>query len=152
MEAKALNAPVAQLYDEDFAVWTEEMARLLRAGHLDEVDIEHVAEEIEDMGKSQRDEVLNRSTVLLFHLLKWKFQSEKRSGSWRATIRTQRDEIRRGLRTSPSLRRKLRESVAEVYQDALKRASDETGLPRRAFPAECPCTLDEILDPEFLPE
>lgn len=152
MEAKALKTPAGQLYDEDFAVWTQEMARLLRERRFDEADVEHLAEEIEDMGKSQRNEVLNRATVLLFHLLKWKFQPEKRSGSWRGTIITQRQEVRRLLETSPSLRRPLRGSVAELYDEAVERAAGETGLPVETFPTECPFTLDEILEREFLPE
>ena len=85
-----LKPASASLYDEDFAVWTAETARLLRAGRFDEVDIEHVAEEIEDMGKRDKRELHSRLTVLILHLLKWKWQPEKKSASWGSTIVTQR--------------------------------------------------------------
>ena len=69
-------------------------ARLLRAGLVSEVDLAHVAEEIEDMGKSERRELLSRLTVLLIHLVKWKWQPEKRSASWASTMDSQRAELR----------------------------------------------------------
>ncbi len=152
MAAKALKIPPAQLYDEDFAVWTEEVGRLLREKRFEEVDVEHVAEEIEDMGKSQRNEVLSRLTLIITHLLKWKFQPEKRSGSWRATLNVQRRDLRRSLQISPSLRRKGQDSLEELYADAMDDAAAETGLPVATFPADCPFTVDQILNGEFLPE
>ncbi len=151
MEAEALQPTLSRLYDEDFAEWASEAARLLRSRRFAAVDVEHVAEEIEDMGKSQRNEVLNRSTVLLLHLLKWKLQPDKRSGSWRGTINTQRRELRRLLETSPSLRRPLRESLRELYADAVEDAVGETGLAANTFPARRPFSVEEILDRGFLP-
>ncbi len=152
MAAKTLKVPVNQLYDEDFAVWTEEMARLLRERRFDEADIEHLAEEIEDMGKRDSREVFRRARLILMHVLKWKFQPEARSGSWMVTINTQRRDLLLVLKDSPSLKRKLRDSAPEVYADAVKDASGDTGLPRRAFPTDCPFPLEDILNSEFLPE
>src|SRR5712692_8509170 len=91
------------LYEEDFVVWSMHNAELLRAGRLQEADIEHIAEELEDMGKSQRRALESRLTVLLLHLLKWQFQPERRSSSWRATIVAQRIAIIKILREAPSL-------------------------------------------------
>src|SRR5437588_12681668 len=93
MGAKTLKPVRAKLYDEDFAVWTSETARLLRAGRFDEVDIEHVAEEIEDMGKRDKRELRSRLTVLIVHLLKRKWQPEKRTRGWQSTLLTQREEL-----------------------------------------------------------
>src|SRR5713226_718431 len=104
MGAKTLKPRTASLYDQDFAVWTSETARLLRAGRFDEVDIEHVAEEIEDMGKRDKRELHSRLTVLLLHLLKWKWQPEKQTRGWQSTLLTQRAELGRLLEDSPSLR------------------------------------------------
>jgi hypothetical protein len=73
----------ASLYDEDFVAWAEQTARLLRQGRLHELDIENLAEEIEAMANRDRRELLSRLTVLLHHLLKWGWQPEKRSGSWK---------------------------------------------------------------------
>lgn len=152
MGAKTLKPAAASLYDEDFAIWTAETARLLRAGHFDEVDIEHVAEEIEDMGKRDKRELHSRLTVLILHLLKWKWQPEKKSRSWRATIVTQRAELRRLFEQSPSLKAKVQDAVEDVYADAIDGATIETGLAARRFPRKCPFTPDQILDREFLPE
>jgi hypothetical protein len=152
MGVKTLKPASASLYDEDFAVWTAETARLLRAGRFDEVDIEHVAEEIEDMGKRDKRELHSRLTVLILHLLKWKWQPEKKSASWGSTIVTQRAELRRLFDQSPSLKAKVRDAVEAVYSDAMDGATAETGLPARTFPRKCPFTPDQILDRDFLPE
>ena len=78
-------------YDQDFAAWTAEQSRLLREGRLVELDIAHLAEEIEDMGKNNQRALLSRMQELLLHLLKWQYQPGRRGNSWRASIRKQRD-------------------------------------------------------------
>src|ERR1700687_408636 len=103
MGAKSLKPSITSLYDEDFAAWTSETARQLRAGRFSEIDVEHVAEEIEDMGKSEKRELLSRLTALVVHLLKSKWQADKRTASWQSTIAMQRVEIRKLLGQSPSL-------------------------------------------------
>ena len=151
MGAKSLIHPAAKLYDEDFAVWTAETARLLREGRFKEIDVEHVAEEIEDIGKRDHREMLRRLTRILQHLLKWEYQSEKRSKSWRSTMAVQRRELGKLFRQSPSMRRKVAAAVTEVYRDAVEDAALETDLPEESFPRECPFTPEQILDRDFLP-
>jgi hypothetical protein len=143
--------PDAGLYDRDFVAWTRTTAQRLRRGRFREVDIERVAAEIEDMGKRDVNELCSRMEVLIAHLLEWQQQPRKRSNSWRATVVTQRLEIRRLLRQSPSLRRYLRSEEAENYQGAVKRAAAETGLDRATFPSASPYSVEQILDEEFLP-
>ncbi len=153
MAGKTLNAPrTAKLYDEDFLVWTEETARLLRAGRFDALDIEHLAEEIEDMGKSEKHELHTRLRTLIQHLLKWKHQAGNRSTSWRVTINDQRVEIEYVLGESPSLRPTLPQAIAKVYPQAVKGASLETGLAPETFPGTCPFTPQQILNEDFLPD
>ena len=152
MQLKTASLGLARLYDEDFLLWTEKTARLLRAGRLDELDIEHIAEEIEDMGKSQRRELESRLRVLLAHLLKWGWQRDKRSNSWKATVANQRVELRALFRDSPSLKNQLPKSVAESYRDAVEEASLETGLPAETFPQRCPFTSEQILERDFFSE
>ena len=123
-----------------------------RAGRFCEVDIEQLAEEIEDMGKSDKRELWSRLTIILVHLLKWKQQPEKRSRSWRPTLDDQRTEIRRLFRQSPSLRRDVAVAAVDVYPDAVRRAGIETGLPAETLPRQCPFAEDQILNDEFLPE
>lgn len=152
MPVEIASPALARLYEQDFLLWTEKIARLLRAGRLDELDIEHLAEEIEDMGKSQRRELESRLRVLLTHLLKWGWQRDKRSNSWKATVANQRVELRGLFRDSPSLKTRLPESLAESYGDAVEEAGLETGLPAGTFPELCPFTPEQILDRDFLPE
>jgi len=142
---------LSSLYDEDFFEWTRRSAELLRAGRYEHADIEHIAEEIEDMGKRDLKELNSRVQVLVAHLLKWQLQPAKRSRSWSGTIVTQRIEIEADLKQSPSLKRKVRSGLPDNYAKAVRRAIAETGLLESQFPADCPFTVEQILDPEFLP-
>lgn len=138
-------------YDDDFFAWTQEQARLLRAGELTLVDIANAAEEIEDMGRSLRNEVRNRLVVLVMHLLKWQHQPAFRSPSWSSTIREQRQQISDLLDESPSLR-SMTADVSRVYIRARTKAAAETGFSENVFPAAFPYTPEQILSEDFLPE
>ena len=94
-------------YDADVVAWAIEQASLLRTGRLSDLDIEHIAEEIEDVGKSEQRELAGRMAVLLAHLLKWEYQPERRGSSWEDTIRTQRERIERRICKTPSLKASL---------------------------------------------
>jgi hypothetical protein len=111
-----------------------------------------LAEEIEDVGKSEQRELANRMAVLLAHLLKWQMQPVRRGGSWQLTIRNQRRGIARRLDETPSLRPKLSDAVwwAGIWDDATAQAAEETGL--SDFPETCPWAPSDVLDPEWLPD
>lgn len=139
-------------YNKDFYAWAINNARLLRAGKLSEIDIENIAEEIESMGKSEKRELINRLAVLLAHLLKWKFQSTRRSNSWKYTIKEQRLRLNRLLAESPSLKKELEKKLNESYQDACYIALSETGLDEAIFPKKCPFSLRQALEQDFFPK
>ena len=139
-------------YDKDFYAWSLHNAALIREGKLSEVDFEHVAEEIESMGKANRRELISRLAVLLAHLLKWKFQPGLRGNSWKYTIKTQRFEVRDILNESPSLNHELDEKLNHAYEKALILAVEETGLSQNAFPETSPFSLAEALNENFFPE
>jgi hypothetical protein len=139
-------------YDADYHAWTLNTARLLREGRWAEADLEHIAEELESMGASERRELESRLIVLLQHLLKWQYQREKRSSGWLGTLDEQRTQLEILLRQSPSLRRLGPDSLDFAYPKARQKAARETGLDPKAFPAACPYTLEEILDEAFLPD
>jgi len=141
----------SDLYEEDFFEWTRRNAELLRAGQLQQADIEHIAEEIEDMGKRDLRELKRHVRVLLIHLLKWQLQPRRRSRPCNDTIVSQRIEIEGILEQSPSLRPEIDAHLAGKYKDAVRLAVIETGLRPGRFPGECPFTVEQILDPEFLP-
>jgi len=140
-------------YDSDIVAWAGEQARLLRAGRFELLDLEHIAEEIEDVGKSEQRELMSRMAILLGHLLKWRYQPERRGASWEATIHTQRSSIARRLRRTPSLQASFSDPDwwADAWDDAVNLMVGETGIARKALPAVCPWTQAEILDPSWFP-
>jgi hypothetical protein len=139
-------------YEEDVIAWAEEQASLLRKRRFDQLDIEHLAEEIEDVGRSEQRELVSRMVRLLAHILKWQKQAGRRGASWQITIRNQRRGIARRLEETPSLRPKLADSDwwAGVWDDATAQAAEETGL--SDFPETCPWDANEILSQEWFPE
>ena len=139
-------------YDRDVIAWAQEQARLLRAGQFAALDIEHLAEEIEDVGKSEQRELASRMAVLLAHLLKWQFQPTHRGRSWEATMRVQRAGIAHRLQRTPSLRQTLKDPDwwQDTWNDALAKAIEETGL--SDFPPSCPWPVEAILDPDWKAE
>ena len=142
------------LYEKDVVLWAQEQARLLRAGEYARLDIEHIADEIEDVGKAEQRELASRMAMLLAHLLKWRHQPELRTKSWRDTIDIQRKSVDRRLKATPSLEGMLRdpEWQDDIWLDAVKAAMAETGLDRSTFPDGRPWVVEQALDPDFWPE
>lgn len=141
----------ADLYESDFAAWAETNAELLRAGRFSEVDLEHLAEEIEDMAKRERRELRRRLARLIQHLLKWQFQPEKRSTSWQRTIAEQRDAISVLLQESPSLKPGFGRLAGDSYLAAAKMAAIEMRRDVKALPSSSPYTMEQLLDLDYLP-
>ncbi|MGA1137296.1 MAG: DUF29 domain-containing protein [bacterium] len=138
-------------YEADFYQWSLEQARLLRSGEWKSVDVEHLAEEIEDMGKGVRREWESRLKVLIVHLLKWVFQPELRGVSCQLTIQEQRDQLHELLADNPSLKNQMTASLERTYPRAVKRTALETSLIEETFPTECPFHLEDILNESFWP-
>ena len=136
-------------YEADLVAWAEDNAALLRARRLTEIDAEHLAEELEDMGKSERRALGSHLQVLAMHMLKWHFQPERRSRSWRLSILNARHAIDEILTDSPSLRPRAEELLAKGYALARERAIVETGLPDQQFPESCPYKIEQLLDDTF---
>ncbi len=143
---------MAAEYERDFYAWANEQAALLRAGNVAAADWEHIAEEIESMGRSEKRELANRLAILLAHLLKWRLQPGFRGASWISTIREQRVRLRNLLLDNPSLKSRLDESFVEAYELAVIAASRETGLAESAFPGSPPFSVAESMDPDFWPD
>ncbi len=139
-------------HDIDLYAWAEQQAGLLRAGRIQELDIDYLAQELDSIMGNERRELVKRFRILIAHLLKWRYQPEGRSSGWRGTISYQRDDIDDVLAGSPSLRPTVPEKIASAYPKAIALAVRETGKPRSAFPSECPFTALEILDEDFWPD
>ncbi len=146
------SSPDPDLYDQDFFDWTERQARLLRERRSEGLDWANLAEEIESLGGSEKRAISSDLMILVMHLLKWRFQPEKRKPGWRATILDHRDRVIETIEMSPSLRRYPAQVLSRQYVKARLKAADETGLDESVFPEVCPFSIQEILDPDFLPE
>ena len=136
-------------YEDDLYSWVEEHVALLRAGRLEEIDAENIAEELSDVGSEQYDKLESSVRVLVMHMLKWDQQPEKQSASWLYSIDEHRERILRLLKKNPGLKSRIEEAVSEAYPSAVRWASLETRLPRSEFPRECPYSWDRILNRPF---
>ncbi len=132
------------LYEQDFCLWIETTANLLKEGQFSQLDIENLVEEIETMGRSEKNALKSNLIVVLLHLLKWRYQPEKRSRSWKSSIFEHRRRLHEAFKSSPSLKPLFANVFAECYQYGRKQASIETGLSLTALPKESPFTIDEI--------
>ena len=143
--------PTPDLYETDFYAWTQEQASLLRKHQWSQLDLLNLIEEIESLGKQQRQELRNRLTLLIGHLLKWEYQPQRRSRSWLATIRVQRRDTLRLLQENPSLKPYLEDALLDAYENGRDLAMGETDLQEQTFPKKCPYSLTEILGDRFYP-
>ena len=141
-------------YDKDVILWSQEQARLLRAGRFAELDVEHLADEIEDVGKSEKRELASRMAVLLAHLLKWSRQPDVRTNSWRSTIIVQRKRVALAIKATPSLKAVMPDFDwrEDMWLDALAQAQKETGFTAEDLPEACPWTMGQAADQSFWPE
>lgn len=143
----------ASLYETDFYAWTQQQAELLHGEEWEALDWQHIAEEIESLGRNERREVKSRLGVLIMHLLKLEYQRRPRflTRGWRNTVAEQRNRLDEALTESPTLHAQVNELIAEAYPYAVKDAARETGLPRTTFPTICPYSVAQLLDEAYWP-
>ena len=139
------------LYEQDLFAWTQQQVNLLTHQRWHELDVENLIDELEGMATRDQREMINWLIILIAHLLKWEFQLDYQSGSWRGSIQEQRLQLNGLLEDSPSLHQQFIESLEKAYPQAVKLASKETELPTTKFPNECPYELAQLLDEDFLP-
>jgi Domain of unknown function DUF29 len=150
LEAKPVE-PSWTTYESDFYLWCFEQAELLRLRKFPELDLPNLIEELQSMGREQRYKLEASYRLIISHLLKWQYQPAKRSSSWEITIARERANVKGREEDSHTLRSQAAQIVARVYPDARKEAQIETGL-KATFPAECPYRIDQLRDPDWLPE
>lgn len=143
---------ISTLYQQDFHSWIEQHITLLKEARFNELDINHLIEELEDMGKSNKRELTSRLIILIAHLLKWHYQPQQRSNSWQCSIIEQRASIHYLLKKVPSLKGALIDSIIEAYPEAIEIAVAETKLSVSVFPVKCLYSKDELLNKDFYPE
>ena len=153
--AKTLTeSPHADLYETDYYRWLEEQADLLREGRLEDIDALNLISEFEELAVGERASVESHAETIVEHLLKLQYSpTERPRRGWRLTVTRHRGRLSKQLTTT--LRRLLEGSLQEVFKDARRAAViglEVYQVPRDRLPAECPYTLDQILDPGWLPE
>jgi hypothetical protein len=153
--AKTLSRPPdALLYEQDFYLWTQRQAELLRAGRFAELDLPHLIEEVEDLGVNLRNAVTRRTREIILHLLKLQYSPAvpPRAG-WQESIGKQRDDLE--LELTASLQQHLEREFEKIFQKARRRAIDELARDKVApdqLPKACPYTLEQIIDPLWQPD
>ena len=140
-----------KLYDRDYLQWIDTTVHRLRSQNYNQVDWKHLIEEIEAMSRRERKAMQSNLIVLFLHLLKWQYQPEFRSGSWRGSIVEHRQRLADDLEESPSLKSYFHEVWDQAYSKATVRAAAETGLSTTTFPTVCTYSIDQVLDLGFLP-
>ena len=151
--------PEEMSYEGDFYAWTQDQARLLRSvGGLSDnrLDREHLAEEIEDLGKSERDAVRSQVRRILEHFLKLQFSpAQAPRYDWMASIADARSVLSDKL--SPTLLRDAEATLARLYADARRQAvlalikfGEENAA--NSLTTQCPFSLDEVLRDDWYPE
>ena len=139
-------------YENDFYSWTQEQAELLKHGRFSDLDIANLIEEVESMGRSEKRELESRLTMLLLHLLKWKYQEVRRGRSWQLSIDEQRIQFEETLSENPGLKPQLDEIVKKAYKLAVIKAARETKISKSIFPESCPWTLAQFIEDGFYPD
>ena len=153
--AKPPAAGTTPLYDRDFYAWTQQQAGLLKAGRLRDVDLEHLIEEVEDMGGEQKRAVRSHLRHLITHLLKLHCSpAEDPRRGWRDEVRNARGEIEDRLSGSPSLRSHLDDLLADVWPRARRLAAGQMADfgEHPDVPADCPFTPAQVLDDDYWPD
>ena len=140
-----VNAKPEELYDRDFSQWIEVTADLLEAKRFNEIDLANLVEEVRALSRSDKREIRSRLIKLLSHLLKYNYQSQKRTASWLSTISEQRRQILLIFEDSPSLRNYYDEFFDICYEKARIEAAQETKLAINTFPLVCPFSQHDIL-------
>jgi hypothetical protein len=143
---------MSETYLTDFNSWLDRTAQLLREQRWQEIDVAHLIEEIEDLGKSERRGIASQLTRLLLHLLKWQYQPQRRSDSWLDSITDARTQIELAIEDSPSLKNYPAEKLQESYQRARRQAAKQTNIDISVFPNACPYSLELVLAEDWLPE
>ena len=132
-------------YEKDLYKWSKTQVNLLKKGDFSRADVDHIIEEIEDLGSSQRNALESQMIRLLMHMLKIAYQPQKHTKSWDKSIGNSRIEIEKIIRKNPSLKRELNNVMNDSYYYARKKAHVETRLDINIFPTDCPWSLKEVI-------
>ena len=152
--ATRIKPTTKHLYEQDFYAWSKAQANLLRAGRYSDLDLEHLIEEVDDLGESLKRSVRSRLRTIIEHLLKLEHSpAQAPRGGWYDTILTQRSDLLDEL--TPSIRREIEPALPELYERTREKTT--TSLRKHgenaaadALPPSCPYAFDQIIG-DWLP-
>jgi hypothetical protein len=139
------------LYEIDDSLWLEETIELLKAKKFDALDLDNLIEELEDLGNEKRFRVASFLQQIIRHCLLlqfWTSEREYNQAHWESELVNFQDQLNTYL--TASLRKYLEQEFDNIYQKALRYARKKTNN-QVHFPNTCPYSLDELLDPNWLP-
>jgi hypothetical protein len=144
---------IKQLYQQDYYLWLQTTLESIQDKKIEDIDWEHLVEEIEALGNEQRRKVDSFLKQLLIHLLLYKYwiaEKDYCGKGWSLEIDNFRDELE-FLLGAKSLYNYFLQEIDYIYPKAKKAAIKKTGLSADLFPLNCPFTPEEILDFDYLP-
>ncbi len=153
MQGVSSNLSLKELYEIDGHLWLEKTIKLLKANHLEELDLENLIEELENLGRRDKAKVASLLEQIIRHFLflqYWTKEFQYNSGHWKAEIRSFRNQLKRNLTTN--LYQYLENEVASIYNDALGYVIEKTEGKLDNLPQYCTYTLEQLLDINYLPE
>ncbi|MDB9310161.1 DUF29 domain-containing protein [Aphanizomenon sp. CS-733/32] len=148
------------LYDSDLQLWIEQTIQQLQNHEFESLDIQHLIEELVDLGKSEKNTLRSNLKILLAHLLKLKIQHDapdSMKGSWYSSVVEHRQRVLDNLADTPSLKNFLVEAIEKAYPDARKLAIKEgkfakfgLRIPKESeYPITFPFSIEQILNEDF---
>ena len=148
------------LYDRDLQLWIEQTIGQLKNHQFESLDIEHLIEELIDLGKSEKNALRGNLMILLAHLLKLQVQQDvpdSMKGNWYSSVLEHRQRVLNNLADTPSLKSFLVEAVEKAYPEGRKLAIKEGQLAKfgvrvpeeSMYPMICPFSIEQILDEDF---
>jgi hypothetical protein len=147
----AVITDLKQLFEIDDSLWLEETIELLKNRQFERLDLENLIEELEDLGSEKKNSVKSLLEQIIRHLLLcqyWTVESERNFYHWKAEIYSFRTQLNPKLTTN--FQKYLQENIDNIYQAALKYVKIKTNFTVN-FPQECPYTLEQLLDENWLP-
>jgi hypothetical protein len=144
-----MSESIATLYDTDFDAWAHEQAEHLRKKRITKLDYDHLAEEIESLGKSDWRALESHLKNLILHCLKWTYQPQERARrgrGWQTSMDNARDAINQLLRDNHRFHDRIDDALAWAYPRARRTAAKQTGLPLSTFPEDCEWALVQLMN------
>ncbi len=141
-----------QLYQADYNAWCILHIQLMQNKDYKNMDWDHLTEEMINMVGNNEGELISRMMQLYIHILKWIYQPEKRTRSWKNSIQNQRIDIDEVIERNPSLQSCMFMCSVKAYKHARKKAAIETGIDKKGFPEQMPFFMEDALKEEWFPE